>query len=183
MSMPSDPESIQAVTRQGQIIIGALISGVVFFLVIATVVDLGPNPGVVAGGAGAGQRAQTVPLVTYLALAFGAVLLPMSFMVPGLVAKQQRQAIAAGNVTAGTNLTASSTAASSSGATKTPAGGLHAAYLTQLITGAAMNEGAAFFAGVAYLIEKNPIALALAFVLLTAIVARFPTGSRVDTLA
>jgi hypothetical protein len=180
MSVPSDPESIQPVTRQGQIIIGGLISGVVFFLVIATVVDLGPNPGLVAGGAGAGQPAQTVPLVTYLALAFGAVLLPMSFIVPGLVAKQQRQAIAAGNVTAGTNLTASSTAASSSGATKTPAGGLPAAYLTQLITGAAMNEGAAFFAGVAYLIEKNPIALVVAFVLLAALVARFPTGSRVE---
>ena len=58
--------------------------------------------------------------------------------------------------------------------------GLPAAFLTQLIVGAAMNEGAAFFALVAYLIEKNPIALGLAVVLIAGVISRFPTTGRVE---
>jgi len=45
--------------------------------------------------------------------------------------------------------------------------------------GAALNEGAAFFAGVAYLIGKDPIALGAGFLLVGALVVRFPTAHRV----
>ena len=69
-----------------------------------------------------------------------------------------------------------------SDAATTPLTGLPAAFLTQLIIGAAMNEGAAFFALVAYLIEKNPIALGLAVVLIAGVITRFPTAGRVETL-
>jgi hypothetical protein len=182
MSMTSDQDAIRPVIRQGQIIVVALIVGVVVFLVIATMVDLGPNPGAAAGGAGAGaqgagQPSQTVPFITYSALAFGAFLLPMSFILPDLVAKNQRQAIIVGKGTSGTNPKPSLTSATTSQATKTAAVDMDLAYLNQLIVGAAMLEGAAFFGGVAYLVERNPIALAVALVLLAALVARFPTAN------
>jgi hypothetical protein len=185
MSMPTAENAIQPVVLQGQIIVGALITGVSIFLVIATLVDLGPNPGAGAGaGVGAGAEAQaaakpdqSVPFLTYAALAFGAVVLPMSFIVPGLVAKQQRQAIVARKPASDTDPAAKPGIAPEG--TQLPASGLAAAFLVQLIIGAAMDEGAAFFAAVAYMIEKNPIAIALAVVLVAALAARFPTANRV----
>jgi hypothetical protein len=182
MSMTSDQDAIRPVTRQGQIIVGALIAGVLIFLVIATVVDLVPKPGAgpaarVGADAGA-QTAQSVPILTYIALVFGAACLPTSLIVPSLVAKQQRLAMADGKSLPGQSL--ASTPAQRPEAVRTAPIGLPGVYLNQLIVGAAMNEGAAFFAGVAYLVEKNPIALAVASVLIAGLIARFPTASRVE---
>ena len=105
-------------------------------------------------------------------------MLPMSFVIPLLVAKQQRRAIASGKLTADSPINATP-GKGANGAASSP-GGLPVAFLTQLIVGAAMNEGAAFFALVAYLIEKNPIALAVAIVLIAGVIARFPTAGRVE---
>jgi hypothetical protein len=58
-------------------------------------------------------------------------------------------------------------------------GSLAQLYQTQLIVGAAMLEGAAFFAGIAFMLERNPIAAAVALVLLAVLAARFPTRDRV----
>jgi len=52
-------------------------------------------------------------------------------------------------------------------------------FQSQLIIGAALLEGAAFFAGIAYMLERSPLALATAIVLLIALAARFPTSGRV----
>jgi hypothetical protein len=41
-------------------------------------------------------------------------------------------------------------------------------------------EGAAFFATIAYMLERNPLALATAIVLLGTLAARFPTSDRVN---
>ena len=41
-------------------------------------------------------------------------------------------------------------------------------------------EGVAFFAGVAYFVSKNPIALGLALLLVGALILRFPTIGRVQ---
>jgi hypothetical protein len=182
MSMTSDQDAIRTVTLQGQIIVGALIAGVSIFLVIATVVNLGLEPGVgpaapVGVGAGA-EPAHSVPFLTYMALVFGAACLPMSLIVPRLVAKQQRLAMAGGKSLAGQS--PASTTAQRPDAVPTAPIGLPSAYLNQLIVGAAMHEGVAFFAGVAYLVEKNPIALAVALVLIAGLIARFPTASRVE---
>ncbi len=178
MSMTSDQDAIRTVTRQGQIIVGALISGVLAFLVIATVV--GPLAGVGADAAAqpAGQLAQSVPILTYSALAVGAVCLSMSLIVPSLVAKQQRLAMAGGKSLPGQS--PASTPPQGPEAVGTAPTGLSWVYLNQLIIGAAINEGAAFFAGVAYLVEKNPIALAVALVLIAGVIARFPTANRVE---
>jgi hypothetical protein len=123
-------------------------------------------------------RDWTSSILTYTALAFTAVVLPLSFVVPGLIARQNRQAIAAGNWSppgqggpAGRQI--------SSEALGTDAGKLAMVYQVQLIIGAAMNEGVAFFAGIAYMLEKNPIALGLALLLLVGLILRFPTSRRV----
>ena len=62
---------------------------------------------------------------------------------------------------------------------QTDTGRLAVVYSTQLIVGAALNEGAAFFAGVAYLIGKDPIALGVGLFLVGVLIARFPTTDRV----
>ena len=186
MSMPTAENALQPVVRQGQIIVGALITGVSIFLVIASVVDLRPNHGggaAAGGAAGAAAQAaakpdQSLPFITYAALAYGAFSLPMSFIVPGLVAKQQRQAIAARKPAPDTH--PASKPGNSPERTQPPTDGLAAAFLNQLIIGAAVAEGAAFFAGVAYMIEKSPIAIALGLVLVGTLVARFPTANRVE---
>jgi hypothetical protein len=178
MSMTSDEDAIRTVTRQGQIIVGALISGVLVFLVVAVVVGPLAGVGADAGAQPAGKLAQSVPILTYIALAVGAVCLSMSLIVPSLLAKQQRLAMAGGKSLPGQS--PASTPAQRPEAVGTAPTGLSSVYLNQLIIGAAMNEGAAFFAGVAYLVEKNPIALAVALVLIAGLIARFPTASRVE---
>jgi hypothetical protein len=182
VSMSGDPEAIRSATLQGQIIVGALAAGLITFLVIVNIIDIGTTAPRAAGGgpgaAGAVRVDAPVPIITYVAVAFGAVLLPISFVVPELVTKQQRVAFAS----AGTNASSSAgpTPGEQADAAGAPLTGLPAAFLTQLVLGAAMNEGAAFFALVAYLIEKNPIALALAVVLIAGVIFRFPTSGRVE---
>ena len=119
-----------------------------------------------------------MPIITYMAVAFAAISLPLSTIVPLVVTNQQRRAIAAGKSTGGAGSAPGD--GDRSAASPTPMTGLPAAYLTQLIIGAAINEGAAFFALVAYLIEKNPIALAVAVVLIAGVATRFPTPGRVE---
>lgn len=178
MPMPDNPDAIRAATLQGQIIIGALVAGLLTFLVIVTVLDTEPKAGGGAGGQGAVAADASLPIITYVAVAFAAATLPMSFVIPLLVAKQQRQAIASGKLTARSPVGA--TPGKGTNGAASSLGGLPVAFLTQLIVGAAMNEGAAFFALVAYLIEKNPIALAVAIVLIAGVIARFPTAGRVE---
>ena len=54
MSPMSDQDTLDQVTRTSQIVIAALVAGVLFFLGIAVVVDLRPNQPM-AVGAGARQ--------------------------------------------------------------------------------------------------------------------------------
>ena len=54
MSTPisGDQDAIRPIALQGQIIVGALLAGLLCFLVITTVIDLGPKPAVCAGSGG-----------------------------------------------------------------------------------------------------------------------------------
>jgi hypothetical protein len=169
-----DQEAIRPIAIQGQIIVGALLAGLLCFLVITTVIDVGPKP---AGAPGAAAVEPPMPIITYLAVASGAMLLPVSFVVPVLVSKKQRQAMLSGQASDGPR-PATAPCVRSWGA-NTPIGGFPAAFLIQLIMGCAISEGAAFFALVAYLLEKNPLSLTMALVLIAAIIMRFPTSGRV----
>ena len=187
MSTSGDQDGSGPITRMGQIIVGALVAGVSIFLVIAVMLDLDINPGgavpVGAGGGagapGAGQPGTSMPILTYAALAFAAISLPMSVIVPGLVTRQRRSHDCQREVCAPDAGTAV-TQGPGRDAPVSPVNAWRLAYLNQLIIGAAINEGATFFAAIAYLIEKNPIALVLAAVLIAGLIARFPTVDRVE---
>jgi hypothetical protein len=186
MSMPvpmsDDPNAIRAATLQGQIIVGALIAGLVTFLVVVIVITMAVQPGApgaVGPGAQPAHAADApLPIITYLAVAMGAVLLPASFVVPVMVSRAQRRAIAAGKV----DIMAIPNPPPGEGlpAVKNPVTGMPAIFLAQMIIGAAMAEGPGFFALIAYLVEKNPICLAMAVLLIIGVVVRFPTTGRVE---
>jgi len=183
-SMSQAPNnSIDQITRTTQIIMGALIGGVTIFLLIVVFLVHFAGFGAAAGAAPApGQAAgpnppataQSIPFLTYIAVGLGAILLPLSFILPSFVAAQSLRSGATRPLDGSSNPTKSP--AASSGQPVTPA----AAFQSSAIIGAALNEGPAFFAGIAYLIEQNPIALVVMLVLLAAMVLRFPTRDRVE---
>jgi hypothetical protein len=192
MSTPSDQDVIDRVTRQCQIIVGALITGVVFFLGIATVIDMPSNA---AARPGAGEKSAEGPgqpadarlnarpasdgtdfrvLLTWIAVAFAVMSLPMSFVVPGLIAQQNRRAIAAGTWPPASQRAATDRLIGPK-ESQTSTGQLAMVYQTQLIIASALNEGPAFFAGIVYLIGKDMIALGVGVLLIAVLASKFPT--------
>lgn len=146
--------------RTAQIIVAALVMGVVSFGVV-----------VVSGIAG-GQGGQGNTL-TLLAVGFAAADLVLCLLVPQLLAAAQRRKIAAG--------TWGSTSAPSQGpAPDTDTGKLAIVYQTKLIIGAAMLEGGCFLALLAYMLERQLPSLVVAGVLLLALLAHLPTYGRVE---
>jgi hypothetical protein len=188
MSTNGDEELVERVARQGQIIVGVLIAGVISFFGIVTILNVtlvpsaqaAGNPAELAAGPAAPNPSLTPgQLLTWVSLAFAAVSLPLSFLVPGVIVRQNRQAIAMGKWTPPPTRQGSIRPPVSPEAMQTDAGKLAMVYLTQLIIGEALIEGAAFLAGVAYLIGKDPIALGLGLFLLGVLITRFPTTHRV----
>ncbi len=182
MSNVNDEASIGGAVRQGQIIVIALALGVTAFLVLAIVVNPGANPVGPAAGAGAAaprQGPDVGQLLTWIAVAMTATLLPLSFIVPELIAGQNRRAIAAGKWTLPQGRGGAQVSLYSPEALATDAGKLAVVYSIQLIVGAALNEAPAFLAGVAYLIGKDPIALGGGLALVGVLLARIPTRQRV----
>jgi hypothetical protein len=184
MSDMNDPDVIQPITRTCQIIVGALIMGVVFFLAITMfLVSPAMNPAPVPAGGEAGGAAllgpagPELPLITYIAVALSVAGLVLSFIVPNIFVTNARRQIAKGT------WTPPATRDPSPPARIYPAGDtgkLAMLYQTQLIIGSALCEGMAFFATIAYLLERNPMALVTAIVLIGGLIARFPTADRVN---
>ena len=182
-SMSQTPDtSIEQITRTTQIIMGSLIAGATSFLLIVVFLVHFVGFGAPAGAAGApGQAAganpaataQSIPILTYLAAGMGAILLPLSFILPGYIASQNLRSGATGPSDGSSS---PKNPAAPSGQAVTPAG----AFQTSAIIGGALIEGPAFLAGIAYLIEQNPIALGVMLVLLAAMFVCFPTRGRVE---
>jgi len=175
--------SIEQITRATQIIMGSLIAGVTSFLLVVVFLVHFAGFGAPAGAAGApGQAAganpaataQSIPILTYLAAGMGAILLPLSFVLPGYIAAQNLRSGATGPPDGSSS--PSQNPAASPGQAVTPSG----AFQTSAIIGGALNEAPAFLAGIAYLIEQNPIALGVMLVLLAAMFVRFPTRGSVE---
>jgi hypothetical protein len=181
MSEMSDYERLTEATRTNQILVGSLITGVVAFLGI--VVMLGAlkiqqaafRPGANGNAPAPAPFQPGIPILTYLAAGFAAVLLLLSFVLPSALTTRGRRALVAG--TSDPNSPAGSVAPQGGPQSEqSEFGKLITLYSSQLIIGAAMLEGSAFFATVAYLVENNPIALGTALILLAALVARFPNA-------
>jgi hypothetical protein len=193
MATFNDQDYIGKFTRTSQIIVGALIAGVLIFLAIAWFVDVGliapapAGPGAVQGaapgnapGAGAaGDGALVGTLITYMAVGWAVVAIPLSFGVPALIAKQQRKQIASGSWAPGVQQ-AGPGAQLRPESWNTDSGKLAAVYQQQLIIAAALVEGAAFFTGIAYMLGRNPIALGVTLLLVAILLLRFPTIQRVE---
>jgi hypothetical protein len=173
MITPDDVPPIKAL-RTLQIITGALLLGVVVFT--AVVVVLGTN-GINVGGAGAGVvggvAGNDTPLISIVALMIFAVQVPMSFVVPGMQTRDGLNKIMAG--------TWRTPRGSNPSEFEEDAAKLMVLRQTTLITSLALLEGAALFAGVAYLIEGRVFILAVPAVVVLQMLTSFPTEYRVRT--
>jgi len=184
MSDMTDPDTLRPTIRTCQIIVGAMIMGVVTLLVMVLVVIpplMNPAPGLAGEGAGgaaiAARGNSSLPVITYLAVAVGLMNLVLAFVVPKMNADRARRQLAR------EGSTAIAKGDPSEPKQLYPAGytgKLVPLYQTQLIIGAAILEGGAFFTAIAYMLERNPLALVAAVVLLGTLAALFPTSDRVN---
>ena len=179
MSLPEeDASAIDRATRTLQIIVGALVMGLVVFLVITLFVHPESKP---VATAPAGMPAQSqpeaqapvLPVITVAAFTVAVVCLPLALVVPRLAADSARKQIAAGKwnpakVYGGKPLPTSD------------AGRLTLVYQTQKITSVAMVEGPACLALIAYMLERNTVALGLGLFLIAAVAVQFPQRARVQ---
>lgn len=157
--------------RTLQIIAGALLAGVIFFAAIAFVMS--PREETAADSL-------PMPVITYGALAFLAVLAVVRSVLPSRMAKAQIRRIARGTWTpsasqAGRNPSPETIAA----AYPSDADKLFTVLQTTSILGWALLEGPAFMGCMAYMVEHNPLALIVVAAPVLAMMATFPTPGRV----
>jgi hypothetical protein len=101
MSDMTDPDALQPIIRTCQIIVGALIVGVMTFLAIVLFAIpplLNPAPAFPGEGAGGAAIAapgnSSLPVISYLAVAVGLMDLVLSFVVPRMNADRARRQMA-----------------------------------------------------------------------------------------
>lgn len=181
MSTVDESSALSGVLQTLRIIVGALTAGPVLFLALVLFLRAQPAAGPPQGAGvrpvpGPMPRATGLPLLTGMAGVFALTLLPLSLVMPRIMAASAVRQVA----------DKSWSPPPSSSLRLPPPGAwndrlkLAFVYQTQFIIGAAMNEGAAFFAVIAYFLEGSPIALGLALVLIAGVAARFPTRERFD---
>jgi hypothetical protein len=167
----TEPDERNSLLRKNlrvmQIIASALLLGVIGFTTIALV--LVATRTIVPGGAPAGN----LPIISFVAVLIWAVQAPLSVLVPGLQTRHGLRTIVSGNRPASRGANPASFS--------TDANRLLALRQTILITSQALLEGAAFFAGVAYLLEGRLFVLAVIVVALLQMLMSFPTEYRVRT--
>lgn len=166
--MLSDPqrEYIRKVARTLQIIVCALAGGVLSFL--AAVIFIGSqNPPAASPDA---------PIITYCAFAMAIICGFASLVVPNLVSCRAHQSLADGGLSQW-GLVKNLPNAAELGEVAP----LAAIYQTRTIIGAALCEGAAFFACVAYLMEHQRPVLTLAVVLILILARHIPTVSGLES--
>ena len=169
--MRDDPDAIRAATLQGHIIIVAPAAGLVTFLVIVTVIDIGHKA---AGAADLPLPISPTPLSRLPPACF-----PCRLSYRAL-SQKQRQAIASGKSSPGFPVPPTpGKVLGRRDPTRRSARGVS----RPAIIGAAMNEGAAFFALVAYLIEKPDRPRGGDRAHLVDVIARFPTAGRSTRVA
>ena len=163
----SGPDDIlpQARLRVLQVIAGALLLGVVTFLVIDLIIVFTQTKG--AGIAPAGD----LPMISVVAVVLLAVDAPLAFLVPGFQTRAAVRQIAAG--------TWRPAPAACAEAFRTDSSKLLAVRQATLVVGLALLEGAAFFGCIAFLLEARPFALGVVLVAVLLMLVKFPTEGRV----
>ena len=148
MSDPEWQERITSVLRQLQIIVGSLVAGCLFFLVIVLVVSSGM------------AAAEGLPLISYIAIGFAVMALLARITIPRAMLASGRRKIRR------------------QGGHAAAADGLLQLLPTQTIVACAVLEGATFFLLVAYLVEGWLPALIVAVALIVLLGLHMPTRSR-----
>jgi hypothetical protein len=174
MPNPETEDPLRPIVRTSQIIVASLISGPLIFLTVAFL--LAPIVAPRAAPAPGPPGVSLALIFNGLVIAFGAAAIVMSFILPPLVSANGRKAAVnrrlAQNTAGGTG----------KGGKLQPIEEIQTSLIpqfpAQLIVGAAILEGAMFFAGVATLLVGGLIAPAIAIVLMIVLIARFPTESR-----
>lgn len=167
-SFPNDPDVIPKSTRVMQIIVGVLIQGVVMFLAIVLFIGEAENP------QGGKPEILGIPTITFVATVMGASCLVASVVAPRLMVDGPLRRLAKSGASTTTKPGPKQVDPAIEAVRLLPL------FQTQLIVGAALLEGGAFFAGIAYMLEHQYLALGVAGVLLAALIARFPTVDRVN---
>ena len=146
-----------------RIIVGVMVVGLLAMIAVSA--TIGPSQAKAAAPA-APVRVPAdakLPVITVLALLMAATLVPLSVALSGITTDTLRKKRAAG---------------ASKDEDDVPA--LMTIFQTKTIIASALTEAPAFFAAIAYLIEGNPMALALAGVLTVIVAMRFPVRRRVE---
>jgi hypothetical protein len=164
-----DHPLVQRTLRTMHVIILALVLGATSFAVIVLLLVQSGN------GPQMGTGASLTPIAGVTAI----LILPAALFIPGIVARGNRQRIAAGTFRVPDQL--------SHGVDTTLADGLSDAeqlavsYLPVLLFRAALFEGAALFNTVVYLLEQSLLSIGIAATLLVLLATCFPTRSRLGT--
>ena len=168
MSDSSWRDELSAKVPQLQIVVGALVAGCVFFLVIAVVIGL---------QGGQAEAAGEAPMLTYISLLFGVMALIAAWIVPKIMLGRTRLAILDGSWRPPQGQQVSALLDELIERCG-DAGRLWLLYSTGTIVRAALIEGAAFFMLVVYMIEHLPVSLIGVVVLIFFLAARFPSRTR-----
>lgn len=154
MTTPEAPDSVAMLAmrvRTLQIIIGALVAGLLTFILIVSFISFFR----------AHAAAPNMPIITYVACFLACIQFPLSLIVPS-------QVVASGRKQLATKPPADDTFA------------LMNLYQTKTIITGALRQGVGFLAAIAFMIERQPISLGLAVVCMVAVAVLFPTRERVD---
>ncbi len=154
-------DQFAARVRTLQIIVAALVCGVVTLAVVALIIVNERGP------AGRPQGPDGWPLISIMALVMLGVNVPLSVVLPGVLLRSAVQSIAAGkgNVATGP----------ASELLTTDDGRLLAARQTTQIVASALLEAAGLFAGIAYLLEGQAFALGALAAVVLLMLWQFPT--------
>lgn len=165
---PAMPDShlrarLTPATRTLQVIVGTMVVGALIFLVIACTVEVQQPVRIAEEPPG--------PIVTYVATGFGAFALIASFLVPATVVSLSTKRMASGRPLVGVPPGQQA---------QDDVGLLCAVHAQKTIIGCAMLEGAALLAVLAYMVEKQAVAAAVALVLIAVLASRIPTTLRLQ---
>ncbi len=176
MLEPVCREEIARRVRTPQIIVGAMVAGLLVFLVIVLVVIQHGMPGL----------PEVATILNSVAIAFALTAVLARLFVPGMIVARARRQIAQGAWQVplpDQPQSRFSQAMQEQSARFTEqtgdAGGLLFVFQTKTIVACALLEGPAFFAFISYMLGRSPLALLLGGLLILGVALHFPTRSGV----
>jgi hypothetical protein len=153
MSMADEPTFLAPRIRVLQILVPALVMGVLTALIIFCSLRAQGNM----------PPAPPTPLISYVAVAFAVVILMPFAIVPQIVVNTGRKRLA-----------------QYGGGNESLVSSLFMTYQTKTIIACALLEGVAFFQAIAYFLEGQQISLILAIAFMAGIALHFPTRAGVE---